>query len=244
MESDFRTPDSDRVGEQVRWRPWPCSQCAAGATPVGFIAASHRANPKVSSYASALPVNEGIEYLARFERDQLLLWCVNCAHDGGLRRDVVFRLDEGSEHIVYKDTDGAVTEVVKVTHPGMYGEFYAVSKGRISQFACTPGQYLERMELLDMFGLPTTPVGITESGQIISRQKFILGDPPSQSEVNAFMSEAGMVPVNIHCFLWKMHQEDNVEVWVGDVRDENFVKTAAGIIPIDIRMWVKNADGS
>jgi hypothetical protein len=34
-------------------------------------------------------------------------------------------------------------------------------------------------ELLDMFGLPTTPIGLTDSGQIISRQKFIVGELPS-----------------------------------------------------------------
>jgi hypothetical protein len=115
-----------------------------------------------------------------------------------------------------------------------------MERGRISQFACTPYQYLTRMGLLDVFGLPTTPLGVTESGQIISRQKFIAGDLPSQAEVNAFMMETGMIPVKIECFLWKM-QTDDIEIWVGDVRDENFVKTEAGIVPIDIRMWTKRA---
>jgi hypothetical protein len=149
---------------------------------------------------------------------------------------------EGSEHTVYKETieDGVLAEVLKVTHIGMYGDYYAVLGGRISQFACTPGQYLKRMELLDVFGLPTMPVGVTEFGQIISRQKFIAGDLPSQSEVNSFMSDAGMIPVKIECFLWKTTVDD-IEIWVGDVRDENFVKTEAGIVPIDIRMWTKRA---
>ena len=96
------------------------------------------------------------------------------------------------------------------------------------------------MELLDVFGLPTMSVGVTEFGQIISRQKFIAGDLPSQSEVNSFMSDAGMIPVKIECFLWKTTVDD-IEIWVGDVRDENFVKTEAGIVPIDIRMWTKRA---
>jgi hypothetical protein len=96
------------------------------------------------------------------------------------------------------------------------------------------------MGLMDNFGLPTTPAGITELGQIVSRQKFIVGDLPSQTEVNAFMVEAGMIPVKIECFLWKTHADD-IEIWVGDVRDENFVKTEAGIIPIDIRMWTKRS---
>jgi len=244
MEPNCGISDIGDAGEQVRWRPWPCSQCAAGATPVGFLAASHRANPQISNIADSLSINERIEHLARFERDQLSLWCAGCAHVGEGRQDVLFRIAEGSEHVVYKDTREAesLTEVVKVTHRGLYGDYYAVTGGRVSQFSCTPGQYLKRMELLDMFGLPTTPVGLTESGQIMSRQKFIVGELPSQSEVNAFMSEAGMLPVKVECFLWKMPLEDQLEIWVGDARDENFVKTASGIIPIDIRMWVKNAD--
>ena len=246
MESLFRISDSRGASEQVRWGPWPCPQCAAGATPVGFLAASHRTNPQISNHATALPINERIEYLARFERDQLSSWCAGCEHSGGVRQDDFFRIAEGSEHIVYKETgeDESLTEIVKVTHPGLYGDYYAVTGARISQFGCTPGQYLKRMELLDMFGLPTTPVGLTESGQIISRQKFIVGELPSQSEVNAFMSDAGMLPVKVECFLWRIPAEDGVEIWVGDARDENFVKTTSGIIPIDIRMWVKNAGDS
>ena len=180
--------------------------------------------------------------MLRFERDQLSSWCSGCAHEGGLRQNTFFRIAEGSEHIVYKTTREShdLTEIVKVTHPGLYGDYYEMAGGRISQFACTPGQYLKRMELLDIFGLPTLPVGITESGQIISRQKFIVGDLPNQAEVNAFMIEAGMIPVKIECFLWKTHADD-IEIWVGDVRDENFVKTDAGIVPIDIRMWTKKA---
>jgi hypothetical protein len=56
-----------------------------------------------------------------------------------------------------------------------------------------------REELLNMFGLPITPIGLTDFGQIISRQKFIVGELPSQSEVNAFISSAGMLPVKAEC---------------------------------------------
>ena len=242
MESDFRLSKSGSAGEQVRWCSWPCSQCAAGATPVGLLGASHRANPQVSHHASSLSVNERIEYLVGFERGQLALWCSSCAHVGGFREDTLLRIAEGSEHTVYKcfgEDEGSV-DVVKITHFGLYGDYYEVEGGRISQFACTPSQYLTRMGLLDNFGLPTTPAGITEFGQIVSRQKFIVGDLPSQAEVNAFMIEAGMIPVKVECFLWKTHADD-IEIWVGDVRDENFVKTDAGIVPIDIRMWTKRS---
>jgi hypothetical protein len=68
MESDHRLSESGDPGGKVRWRPWPCSQCAAGATPIGFLTASHGANPQVSNHASALSVNEQIEHLARLNR--------------------------------------------------------------------------------------------------------------------------------------------------------------------------------
>ena len=28
------------------------------------------------------------------------------------------------------------------------------------------------------------------------------------------------------------------EIWLGDARDENFVLTTDGIVPIDIRLWI------
>lgn len=129
MEPNFGIPDSRFTREQVRWRPWPCLKCAAGATPVGFLAASHRTNPEIPNRASSLPINERIEHLARFERDQLSSWCEGCEHSGGVRQDDFFRIAEGSEHIVYKETgdNEGLTEVVKVTHPRLCGDNYAVT---------------------------------------------------------------------------------------------------------------------
>ena len=37
-----------------------------------------------------------------------------------------------------------------------------------------------------------------------------------------------------------MEAENGIETWIGDVRDENFVKTPAGLVPIDVRMWVSS----
>jgi hypothetical protein len=43
--------------------------------------------------------------------------------------------------------------------------------------------------------------------------------------------------VKRQCFIWKKAEGED-EIWVGDTRDENFVKTEHGIIPIDVRLWL------
>jgi hypothetical protein len=45
----------------------------------------------------------------------------------------------------------------------------------------TPSDYLVRLMLLDMhFGFAPDAMGVTEAGQIVTRQKFVEGDPPTQ----------------------------------------------------------------
>jgi hypothetical protein len=80
---------------------------------------------------------------------------------------------------------------------------------------------------------------VTESGQIVSRQKFIVGDPePPQETVDQFLTEAGAVAVKQSCWLWKKAEKDSRwEVWIGDARSDNFVLAGSEIIPIDIRIW-------
>ncbi len=39
-----------------------------------------------------------------------------------------------------------------------------------------------------------------------------------------------------NCWLWK-GTFDDLEIWVGDARDDNFVETPKGIVPIDVRVW-------
>lgn len=140
VESDHRLSESGDPGGKVRWRPWPCSQCAAGATPISFLRASHGTNPQVPNHSSALQANDQIGQISRFERDKLVSWCAICAHEGVLRQDAFLRVAEGSEHTVYKVSgdDRGPTEVFKVTHLCVYGDYYEMERGRISQFACTP----------------------------------------------------------------------------------------------------------
>ena len=241
-EPNIRVSYSDRSDEEVRWSPWPCAQCAQGSTPVGFLKTSHGANSQVSDGAGALGINEGIDFLVRVETGWLQNWCASCAHSGGERVQSLNKIAEGSEHSVYQDrlSGDLLSDVIKLTQIGLFGDYYEFDGIRISQFKCTPGQYLKRLELLEGFGLSMEPMGITSRGQIVSRQKFIEGECPSQKEVDEFMEEGGMIPVKSACFLWKMEAENGIETWIGDVRDENFVKTPAGLVPIDVRMWVSS----
>jgi len=71
----------------------------------------------------------------------------------------------------------------------------------------------------------------------VLRRPFIHGDKPTQEEVDQFLSESELTPVKAECFLWKSAFFKDKEIWVGDTRDKNFVKTEVGLVPIDIRIW-------
>ncbi len=100
-------------------------------------------------------------------------------------------------------------------------------------------EYLLRMRWWNrLFYNAPDPIGMTNFGQIVSRQNFITGDPPAQGKVGQFLTEAGFVPVRRSCWLWKKTADESaMEVWIGDARRDNFVSAAAEIIPIDIRIW-------
>jgi len=163
-------------------------------------------------------------------------WAFHCDHTETIEESLPF-LAEGSEHLVY--FDGADGEVLKVTKVGLFGAYYELIDGRVNEFKSTPAEYLIRLGLLEtLFGFSQEPLGVTEQGQIISRQKFIVGDPPSQQAVDSFLEITGLSPVKRNCWLWKGVKRDGIEPWVGDARADNFVDTAEGIIPIDLRMWL------
>lgn len=147
------------------------------------------------------------------------------------------RLDEGSEHLVLFDEQ--TSEVVKLTRPGTYGDYYEIINGRINPFDSTPAEYLLRMRWWEkLFSSAPNPLGITETGQIVSRQRFIQGDAdPPQKEVDQFLLDAGVVAVMQDCWLWKKADyKSGIEIWIGDARSDNFVLAPGGMVPIDIRI--------
>jgi hypothetical protein len=60
------------------------------------------------------------------------------------------------------------------------------------------------MLLQEQCGFSQTPLGITEDGRIVSRQKFVSGEPPTQEAADLF------------------------EPWVGDARADNFCRNGRG----------------
>ena len=170
------------------------------------------------------------------ERAWLPKWAASCPHGGEFSPELA-KISEGSEHLVYLSESGET--VLKLTKPGIFGDSYFLVDGRVNQRCCTPGDYIVRMDLLDLaFDFAPKIVGVTALGQIVTEQKFVEGDPPKQEEADEFLREERFEPVKQSCFLWKRAAPDEgFEYWIGDARDENFVKTAQDIVPIDLRMW-------
>jgi hypothetical protein len=217
----------------VRWRAWPCESCGGGSTPLGFLVRCYGSSPETPQGDR----NQVIDWFKRWEADRLREWIQGCAHTRWVEMSLP-KLDAGSEHLVLLDEE--TSEVVKLTLPGNYGDYYEIIDGKINQFYSTPAEYLLRMRWWEkLFSSAPNPIGMTYSGQIVSRQQFIQGDPdPPQEEVDQFLLEAGAVAVRQHCWLWKKaDRESEIEIWIGDARSDNFVLTPNGMVPIDIRVW-------
>ena len=216
----------------IRWRAWPCASCGGGSTPIDFLGGCSGSSPQVPEVGR----NEEIDWFKKWESARLLEWIEGCERTTWMDMNLP-ELARGSEHLVLFDDQ--TSEVVKITLPGTYGDFYEIIDGRINQFDSTPAEYLLRMRWWEkLFSAAPDPFGMTDSGQIISRQKFIRGDPPQQEQVDQFLVEAGAVAVRQRCWLWKKADVDpESEIWIGDARSDNFVLAEEGIIPIDIRIW-------
>ena len=134
--------------------------------------------------------------------------------------------------------DAPNATVFKATRPQIYGEsYYLDPTGKINQKNCSPLEYLIRLRLWKkLFQSAPRDLGITAQGQIISSHKFITGKKPAQADVDLFLTAAGLAAVKQKYWLWKRSYPD-FEIWLGDARDDNFVETTAGIVPIDIRLW-------
>lgn len=134
--------------------------------------------------------------------------------------------------------DEQAGDVIKLTKLGLYGDYYYLENGRVAQNNATPSEYLARVHLVSRhFGLKWKAIGFTDSGQFVSRQQFVSGEIPTQKEVDEFLLMSNLKPVRQNCWLWKGPEDDGIEPWIGDARADNFVRTANGIVAIDLRMW-------
>ena len=230
---DHRRDRSQTAGSSlIRWRPWPCESCRGGSTTLGHLAGSVGSSEEVRDAGR----NEQIDRRKVLEAGWLREWVERCPHTEWC--DLILPdLAEGSEHLVFFDEPAR--EVVKLTRPGIYGDFYEIIGDRVSQFDSTPREYLMRMRWWEiLFSTAPDPKGLTGNGQILSRQTYIRGDLPSQDSVDAFLETAGLSAVKRDCWLWKKADpESRMETWIGDARSDNFVSVGGEIVPIDIRVW-------
>jgi len=219
-------------GEGLRWRAWPCSKCSGGITAIGQLFRCSKTGAVISSGTP--------EEIAASQIAALIQWIDSCGH--AVESEISFpKLDEGSEHLVFLDAANAT--VVKATRPNIFGEsYYLDAAGKINQKNCSPLEYLIRLRLWKKL-LQSAPLdlGMTRQGQIISSHKFITGQKPTQAIVDSFLIEAGLCAVKQQFWLWKRTYPE-FEIWLGDARDDNFVQTDAGIVPIDIRLWFAGYD--
>lgn len=209
------------------WRAWPCAECSGGVTPIGQLFRRIEAGAVLSAGTP--------EEIAASQIVALDQWIASCNHT--VESEIAFPpLDEGSEHLVFLDAPNAT--VYKATRQNIFGESYFLdSTGIMNQRNCSPLEYIIRLRLWKkLFQSAPRDLGMTEQGQIISSHKFITGKKPTQADVNLFLNEAGLAAVKQQYWLWKKTYPE-FEIWLGDARDDNFVETEAGIVPIDIRLW-------
>ena len=163
-------------------------------------------------------------------------WTKSCPHTKENTIPVP-ELTRGSEHVVYLEEESGI--VMKVTLPGCFGDWNYFEGNRICQAQSTPQLYLNRLLIWrSIFGNAPIAIGMTHDGRIVTTQKFIKGLPPTQAQANDYLAASGMIPWRKECFLWKSHKiQKFYRVGIGDTRDENFVMSDLGIVPIDLRFW-------
>lgn len=212
--------------ETLCWRPWPCESCGGGESAISFL---------VGCLGAGSAIQDGIpEEVAASQKAALIEWVAKCPHTSEAIVALP-RLDEGSEHTVFVDAPAG--RVFKVTRPMTFGESYYVKADVVFQRNCSPLDYLLRLQHWDfLFSSAPTPLGVTSAGQVVSEQPYITGEKPAQDAVDTFLAESGLVAVKRNCWLWKGCFEE-LEIWVGDARNDNFVDTPNGIVPIDVRVW-------
>jgi hypothetical protein len=153
-----------------------------------------------------------------------------------------------SEHEVhYRESDN---RAVKRTWPGVYGQIPAPKNGKLDRANATPSEYLVRQGLqASVFGSDIRLEGVSFSdkpsmvlfeppGQpsfVISQEWFEKSEAPTLDEIADRLSRDGFLPVPNSYFGWFRPSD---RVVIVDAKTDNFVKTPAGVIPLDLQMAV------
>lgn len=151
-----------------------------------------------------------------------------------------------SEHeVFYRAGD---SRAVKRTWPGVYGQIPTVANGSLDRRNATPSEYLKRMALhIAVFGsdLQFEGVAVSEkpsmiigqpSGQpsmVISQQWYEKDGVATNEAIHDFLVDEGFRSVPASYFGWFRPSDGVVIV---DAKPDNFIRTSAGLIPIDLQM--------
>jgi hypothetical protein len=151
-----------------------------------------------------------------------------------------------SEHeVFYRSLDA---RAVKRTWAGVYGQIPAPGEGRLERRNATPSEYLSRMALqIAVFGSDLQLEGVTISekpsmiiGQpsrqpsmVISQQWYERDGIATTEAIHDFLVEEGFRAVPSSYFGWYRFSD---RVVIVDAKPDNFIKTSAGLIPIDLQM--------
>lgn len=192
-------PSEPPQSEVVRFRARPCEDCAERTEFIRYIIGRHEASGPLPGGSP----DEIVDQVTARERPWLLDWARTCPHREWMS-EPLHRLDEGSEHIVYYAPREGEDSVIKVTKPGIYGDIYRIHEGRVFQKCSTPTDYLLRLSLIgETFGFTSKLIGFTEISQIVTLQKFITGEPPTQQETDDYLLGLGLEPVKQNCWIWR-----------------------------------------
>lgn len=153
-----------------------------------------------------------------------------------------------SEHeVFYRSSDN---RALKRTWPGVFGQIPVPGNGRLDRANATPCEYLFRQALhVSVFGSDIRFEGVSVSdkpsmvlfeppGQpsfVVSQEWFESGEAPRIPEIAFSLQQDGFVAVPNSYFGWYRAADGVVIV---DAKPDNFIKTALGVVPIDLQMAV------
>ena len=151
-----------------------------------------------------------------------------------------------SEHEVhFRQSDG---RAVKRTWAGFYGQVPIPRKGKLDRANASPVEYLRRMALqilvfegdLKLEGVSISDKPSMIIGQPAGEPSFVISQPwyarserATTEEIAELLKESGFVEVPGSYFGWYRPADGVVIV---DAKPDNFIKTVAGIVPIDLQM--------
>jgi len=152
-----------------------------------------------------------------------------------------------SEHeVFYRPWEGRA--VKRTWRGGVYGQIPCPLNGKLDRKNAKPSEYLRRMAFqILLFDSDLKLEGVTISdkpsmvlfqptGQpcfVVSQRWFERGGRVTTEDIATFMEDAGFREVKGSYFGWSRPADGMIVV---DAKPDNFIKTAVGLVPIDLQM--------